>query len=111
MEKTLRKRYIVSLWVRAPLLPAISFLATALRPLFGAATSCLGNVTLHDFFDLLFRHGPDDLVGNLPALENQKRWDATDIKFARGVNVLVHVELHDFQLARMLARDFFHRGR
>ena len=47
------------------------------------AGSRLGSVALDDLDDLLFRLGADDLVGHLPALENQQRGNAADAEFSR----------------------------
>ena len=33
------------------------------------------------------------------------------LNFPADVHILIHVELHDLQLARMLPRDLFDRGR
>src|SRR5271156_1436368 len=87
-------------------LGASELLAVARSPL-GVMGMRLGKVAFEDFNDLLFGHGANDLVGHLPALENQKGGDAADIEFSGGIDVLVHVELDDFELADILTRDFF----
>src|SRR5579863_1150897 len=67
----------------------------------------LGDVALEDLHDLFFGHGADDLVSHLAALENEERGDAADVELPCCVDVLINVELHHFQLAGVLARDFF----
>ena len=68
-------------------------------------------MALKNFHDLLFGHRADNLIGHLPALEDQQSRDATNAEFSRDVHILIDVELHYLELARMFARNFFHRGR
>src|ERR1700723_2674418 len=62
----------------------------------------LRNMALDDFLDRFFRLRPDKLVRHLPALENQQGGNPATIEFARRVDVLIHFELHHFQLPRVL---------
>src|ERR1700751_5169375 len=71
----------------------------------------LGNVALKDLYNLLFRHGADDLLGHLSALKHEEGRNTANIEFARGINILIHVELYYLQLAGIFARDLLDRRR
>src|ERR1700757_5468456 len=71
----------------------------------------LGNVALEDLYDLLFRHGADDLLGHLSALEHEEGRNTANIEFSRGINILIDVELYYLQLAGIFARDLLDRRR
>ncbi len=63
-------------------------------------------MALEDFVNRIFGDFPDNLVRHLPALENEQRGDAANVEFARDIHIVVHVQLHDRQLPRILARYF-----
>jgi hypothetical protein len=69
------------------------------------------NVALKNLSDLFLGYGSYDLIGHLAILENEKRWDPSDIEFARDAHVVVDIELDDFHFAGMLASDFLDCGR
>ncbi len=68
-------------------------------------------VAVHDFGDLLLGNRADDLVGHLAALKDQKCRNAADIVAACRIDILIHVELDDFQLPGVFVGDFSHSGR
>src|SRR5579872_3514322 len=76
-----------------------------------AALAAALRMSIHNLGDLFFRNRPDDLIRHLPALENQKRGDPANVVSPGGIDVLVHVQLHYFQLAGIVVGDLRHRGR
>src|ERR1700721_2342918 len=69
----------------------------------------LGNVALEDLYNLLFRHGTDDLFGHLSALKHEECRNTANIEFSRGINILIHVELYYLQLTGIFAGDLLAR--
>jgi len=66
----------------------------------------LADVAVDGFGDLVFGNGADDLFDDLTILENENRGDAADVVAASGVHRFVHVELHNFDFARVIVGDF-----
>lgn len=74
------------------------------------AEFALGNMALNYFFDRVLGDCSYELVRYLSTLENQQGWDAANVEFPGRVNVFIHVQLYDLQLARVVLSDLFHRG-
>jgi len=74
-------------------------------------TKFLSDVAIHSLGYLILRHSADDLLDHLAVLENENRRDAADVIPPRRVHRFVHVQLHHFNLARVVVRDLRHRRR
>src|ERR1019366_2489390 len=69
----------------------------------------LRDVALNGFLDLIARDRADDLLGDLPVLEDEQCWDAADVELAGGIRVFVDVQFHDFNFSRVGGCDLRHR--
>src|SRR5579863_9826230 len=65
----------------------------------------LREVALNGFLDLVARDRADDLLGDLPALEDEQGWDAADVELSGGVGIFVDVQFHDFNFSRVGGGD------
>src|SRR5712675_2012090 len=89
--------------IQPPLIPASP--ERGLRAGRGRCSRCRCGrckVALERLGDLLFRHGADNLLDHLAILENEKCGDTANVVAAGGIHGLVHVELGDFELARVI---------
>src|SRR3974390_813987 len=80
----------------------------------GAARWCktkkLADVAIERFGDLVLGDRADDLLDHLAILENQQRGDTADVETTRRIHGLVHVQLGDLKLARIVLGDLGNRG-
>ena len=67
----------------------------------------LSEVFLDGVDDLVLGQGPDELLDDLAALEQQQRGDAADAVGGRRGPAFVHVHLADFEAVLHLSGDFF----
>src|SRR4029077_19651603 len=70
----------------------------------------LREVALNGFLDLVARDRADDLLGDLPALEDEQGWDAADVELSGGVGIFVDVQFHDFNFSRVGGGHLGHGG-
>src|SRR5579859_5021296 len=66
---------------------------------------------LDDLLEVFLRRQADDLIDDFPLLEQQDRWDASNLKFECGVRIVVHVQLANRQLAGVVGRQRLDRRR
>src|SRR5207302_8850457 len=67
------------------------------------------DVAIDNLGDLVFGDGAGDLVGDLAALEDQQRGDSANVVAARGVHVLIDIQLNYLELSSVVLRYRSHR--